>query len=183
MGIEVVVLTQEEKTLLSKIHFFDKNEHTFFDDKGLSANYAAALANMLLDRKAIPEIRRKYFRDPDYVEKGKRSHYQIFQDNGCKGENILRHPHFLAYLKYFIFGPDLPKPVIDRYCSEIESEPFPTSGDYPVYIDLARSLTKEFDLDTKYVCDEFYKLSLECDLSPDIARMVRSNVLRLGYRK
>ena len=55
-----------------------------------------ALMKSLIARKVIPELRVKWFTDPAYFPGGRgKSRQQVFERNGCRGEDIFRHPHFL----------------------------------------------------------------------------------------
>jgi len=46
--------------------------------------------------------------DPAYFVCGHGlSHLQVFEKNGTRGDDVFRHPHFVKYLRYFLYGPDL----------------------------------------------------------------------------
>ena len=68
---------------------------------------AAQLTELLLARDgAIPPQRLAYFTEPEYCIGGRgSSHKERFERNLRQG-SMLEHPHFLAYLRYFIHGPD-----------------------------------------------------------------------------
>jgi hypothetical protein len=183
MGIQVVELTPKELELYKRIHFPNKENFSTNRDIEFSPDASISLTLSLFDRKAIPEIRISYFTDPELNSTLKKSHKEIFEFNGTKGKDIMKHPHFLPYLHYFIFGPDLPAPVREKFFNEVKSEPFPTSGDIPVYINLARSLTRQYNLDPHEVCEEFYKLALECGISNNFAKMIRVAVRKVKVRK
>lgn len=70
---------------------------------------SAHLMQSLLDRNAIPKVRIKYFTQPEYnLTTSRKSRQQVFEHNGKSGSRIFEDPAFLKYLKYFIYGADLP---------------------------------------------------------------------------
>ena len=172
-----VELTQAEQELYTQICFQSPSQMQLSDmDLKISANAATSLTLSLLNRKAIPEIRIRYFVDPALNIGTKMSHKEIFEKNGTSGENIFRHRHFLPYLHYFIFGPDLPKETIDVFAQFVSAEPFISGSDMPRLRKLVRSETRRYELNPKEVCEEFYKLALECGINNDLARMLRDDV-------
>lgn len=178
MGIKNVELTIEEKELYEIFKCYKKNDH-IVDHYRETANAAVGLLNSLLERKAISEIRLKYFTDKDYVETGKKSHEQIFIDNNCRGNNIIRSSSFWPYLDYFIIGPKLPDYVVNSFCERVRPENFPEFEETSEFIDLARKLTRSAQLDPRNACEEFYKLAIECGIHPEMARMIRSKIRQI----
>lgn len=88
-------LTEEEQKLADRIEFQALNlkDHIHAER---NAQLAVALMRSLMDRDAILEQRRKYFGDADSHPGGRgSSRKQMFERHGCRGEAILRHPHFL----------------------------------------------------------------------------------------
>lgn len=113
-SLNSVELTAEEKALVAQIDFdpssSDRHEPGYWNAVGEAA---LTLMRSLIARKAIPEVRTKYFTDSDFNVGGRgRSRADIFEKNGTRGEAIFRHPHFLKYLHYFLYGPDLPPQLI-----------------------------------------------------------------------
>src|SRR6266545_4467194 len=95
-------LTASEKDLLAGITF---NPHALREHEADIRNGDAVntLMKSLIARNAIPPQRVKYFLDPTYYDGGRgKSRKQVFERNGCTGEDIFRHPHFLEYLRYFL---------------------------------------------------------------------------------
>ena len=167
-----IVLTDEEEVLLAQINFHPKNDNRLHEILKISCAAAAPLADSILSRKAVPEIRRRYFTDPDLNIGLKKSRKEVFEANGTKGEAILRHPHFLPYLEYFIYGPQLPDKVIGEFwhlASGLDVEQNELRK-------LARNMTRQFELNSREACEEFFKLALECGMSVDGARSVRDAV-------
>lgn len=122
---------------------------------------AVELMRSLLERGAIPAIRRRYFTDPEFAIGISCSRKEVFERNGTRGENIFRHPNFGKYLRYFVCGPDLPRQVIEAFYQQVMSERFLSSGDMDGLMTLARRLTRQHGLDPKVACEEFHKLALE----------------------
>ena len=117
----------------------------------------------------IPEIRIDYFINPKYNIGTNKSRKEVFEGNGTKGLDIFYHGHFLAYLKYFIFGPALPSTLIDEFCTKLNEDNLPA---------IARKLVRKYDLNSREASEEFYKLCLECDLEWE-SRSVRDSVRRV----
>ena len=160
--IAKIELTAEEQTLLEQISFTD-HDHQILRK---SCQAAGKLSESLFDRHAIPEIRIEYFINPKYNIGRNKSRKEIFEDNGTKGLDILYHGNFLKYLRYFIFGPDLPSALIDEFCTKIDEDNLPA---------VARKLVRKYGLNSREASEEFYKLCLECNLEWE-SRSVRDSV-------
>jgi len=95
------------------------------------ANASLALMKSLLAREGIPARPLRLFTDAAcYVGGRGRSHIETFEKNGAHGEEVFRHPHFVyRYLPFFIFGPDLPEPLVLASQDEVRSCGNITSGD------------------------------------------------------
>ena len=86
----------------------------------------------------------------------------------------------MKYLRYFVYGPDLPKPVIEAFQQKVVDcgNPF-TSGDSITVRDFARQLTRSHGLRAGNAAEEFHKLALDCGLDAGDARSVRDAVKNL----
>jgi len=134
----------------------------------------------LISRKAIPEVRTKYFTDPEFNVGGRgRSRADIFEKNGTCGEDIFRHTHFLKYLHYFLYGPDLPAEVAGAFRKKVFDIGFVTSSDIVPLGAFARQLTRTNRLDGGHAAEEFFKLALDCGLELYEARSIRDSVKTL----
>jgi hypothetical protein len=114
-----VALTDDERALIARIDFDPDQMRLhgrFYDVIEESRAAAKEVTLSLIEREAIPKIRRAYFTDPALNVGLKRSRIEVFEGNGTRGEDIFEHPHFLLYLRYFVFGPDLPKATIEGFC-------------------------------------------------------------------
>jgi hypothetical protein len=89
---------------------------------------------------------------------------------------IFGHGNFLPYLRYFIFGPDLPRDVIDQFWRLVLSAGFVTGGDIAGIRLFARSKVRERGLNLRTSPDEFFKLAIECGLDASYARTIRDDV-------
>ncbi|MCG8512079.1 MAG: hypothetical protein MI741_22920 [Rhodospirillales bacterium] len=174
-----IVLTAPERQLVEKIEF---NAATLAHDrKAIQENgeRACQLMEFLIAREeAIPAHRVSYFTDPDYNIGGRNfSWKQTFERNGTQVYAIFRHPHFLPFLRYFIFGPDLPSGVLTAFRREVEACHGPiTSGDVLPLAKFARQQARANQLDPRTACEEFFKLGLEYGLGPDWAAVLRRQV-------
>lgn len=102
-GIE---LTQEEQALVEQIDFNLPPGRRDAESWRLASLAAGRLMHSLLGRGAIPEIRMRFFTDPEFNIRGRgKSRAQMFEANGTHGAAIYRHGNFLKYLRYFLYGP------------------------------------------------------------------------------
>ena len=139
---------------------------------------ALALFRSLSDRGAIPEERRRYFVDAEYNPGGRgRSRLQGFERYGRHGDEIMRHPHFLKYLRYFIVGCALPDAVVQAFEGAVEECGQITSGDVAPLAANARALVRRSNLEPRAAAEEFFKLALDCGLGVSSAAAIRTSVL------
>jgi len=168
-----IELTDEESELFAQIDAYDLLAHPSHEKYHSVADAMETLVTSLLKRDAVPRIRLSLFTEPDLAETGTKSREQVFESNGTSGVDIFRHPHFIPYLRHFIHGPDLPKPVIDVLCT-ILNDDIGTSG--MVFDQIrkhARSSVREFRLDKRRAATEFYRLGIEIGMEESSARALR----------
>jgi hypothetical protein len=171
-----IQLTAHEQSLLEQIHF----DWTGHDQLRSSLAPMAELTALLLDRNAIPEIRLRYFTDPDCNPGGRgKSRQDIFEKNGTSGDEILEHPNFLGYLDYFVFGPKLPIGVIQQFREMARFSGHLTVGDVNDLMPGARAAVRSAQLDPSHAADEMYKLALECGAMPSSAEIIRDTIRRV----
>jgi hypothetical protein len=176
-----IELTDHEQDLVLRIDFNPSPGKYPADPWKPIGDAMLELTKSLFERKAIPESRIKFFTDPQFFIGGHGiSHLQAFEKNGTRGDDIFRHPHFLKYLSYFIYGPALPKAVIDAFQRKIADcgAPF-TGSDALTVADMARQLTRSYGLAVDTTAEEFYKLVLDCGMDASDARTVRDTVKRV----
>lgn len=168
-----IELTDSENALLALLSAY-KNEP--FGNWENVSKAQHALFSSLAERDAIPSHRIKWFLDPAYNIGGRnRSRKDNFEINGTKGNEIAFHPHFLKYLFYFIFGPDLPVRLMREF-SEYASNLEPiTSGDIDTLRKEIRRLCRAF-CTQGCDADEVYKLCLEINLENIYAESIRKAV-------
>jgi hypothetical protein len=165
-----ITLTDREQKLFDSIAFtvgatFSATEN---------GEKVAALTRSLVNRDAIPEIRRRYLTDPElFVGNIKGSRKEVFERNGTAGREILTHPSFLKYLHYFVCGPNLPQAMISRF-QELASEPFPELEKMRLYI---RAQVKQMPPDRYDLGEEVFKLALESGLDVYDAKTLRTDAM------
>lgn len=169
-----VPLTSQETAWLQKIDFSLGGLH--------GDGHAAFLANQkpilsllqsLSARKAIPHERVKYWNDPQYnYGRTKGSRRDMFVKNGNHGDEVYTHPHFLEYLRYFLFGADLPAGVIAAFEAHVGNPDWITSSNIVPMAKFARQLIRQHHLE-RSAADEFYKLCLDMGLGQSRAATVR----------
>lgn len=173
-----ISLTDDELALLSAIRIDWDNEKILRD----SIAHMEALAVSLLARDAVPAVRLAYFTDPELNPGGRgKSRQDIFEKNGTCGKEILRHPHFLQHLKYFIYGPDLPAAAIEKFKDESRFSHL-SGSDVNDLAPYARSCVRQNSLDPYHAADEFYKLAIECGAMPGFAENLRRSIRAVKVR-
>jgi hypothetical protein len=173
---DAISLTPDESVHAQALVF----EIDDLEDRGdfpVNAQRALSLTKALMARKGVPDHRRRYFTDPDFNPGGRgRSRQQVFERNGCVGDAILLHAHFLPHLRYFLQGADLPSPVRAAFRGAVQQMEPITSGDLAPLGKLARKLARDQRLSPHVAQEEFFKLALDCGLSAWQAESVRKAV-------
>ena len=107
-----------------------------------------------------------------------KSHQNVFERNGCSGDAIFEHAHFLKFLRFFLFGPDLPLEDQLQFKDAVDECGMLTSGDIIPLANKARDLARHHHLG-RDSHEEFFKLALDAGMSPGDARFVRDKVRQL----
>lgn len=178
--LPAIELTEREKELESLINYApDPYEYQGDFDEIIrrSCDAAASLMELLIERDAIPELRERFFTDPEFnIGKTKKSVLQVFESNGTKGDEIFSHPHFLKYLQYLIHGPLLPKSTIDGFCELLGDGFIGTSGQIRDALGkYARTEIRNQGLDKRDAAEQFFRLAVECGY--EHPRMIRDAAL------
>lgn len=171
-----IALTPDEARLVGEIAL-DATALRGADDAKRNGAAVAAIMKLLIARKSIPEARVRYFTDPEYLIGGRgKSRKEVFEQNGTHGQEIFRHPNFLEFLRYFLYGPSLPARVIKAFRAEVARCGNVTSGDVVPLGKFARQQASSSCPDLGRAAEEFYKLALDCGLWVSYARSVRNAV-------
>lgn len=174
----VIDLTEEETKIFTTIEF-DPGEIDF-NNASKNGEAVLKLVGMLAKRDALPPVRAKFWTDPKYqIGRLKCSHKGVFERNGCTGAEIYKHPHFLPYLRYFLFGADLPLTVIAEFEKKVGNPRWVTSSDVVPLGAFARSLARKHSLNKHNAADEFFKLALDLGLSVNVASSIHHSVMQL----
>lgn len=175
-----IKLTQDEQAIAKEINFATSETRLSYEDTHANGERIAALFESLCLRNAIPENRIRYFSDPDYNPKNTRaSRKELFLRNIHTPADMLRHPHFVKYLRYFIYGANLPlalKAEFQAQAKDGETKPLQLAA-------FAGSLVRKYDLPRHPqnidLNNAFYQLALDCGCREDIARSVRQAVMKV----
>lgn len=170
-----IELTADEAALLAKTDLQVMHRSHDEGHAAYNANKSPILALLksLSDRQAVPQERRNYWNVPAYnAGRVQASRKGVFERNGTRGEDIYIHPHFIPYLRYFLFGPELPDEVISEFEAGVGNPAWVTSGDIVPIGKLARDLTRRHELDKSSAADEFFKLCLDMGLGLSTAQSV-----------
>ena len=169
-------LIHSENLLLQKIRF-DQINHEECDD---SLDSMEELSMSLLDRGAIPDVRLLYFTNPECNPVGRGKSWQdIFEGNGTVGDEILRHPGFLRFLEYFIFGPNLPRETIIAFREATRYTGHFSRSDMQALLPAAKELVRSNRMDNAMAAEEFHKLALECGAIPSTAESLRDSIRKM----
>ena len=171
---QMVLLNPGEQKLLDEITF----GYGQGDDEIIRASCraSATLTPLLLQREAIPEIRIRFFIEPEFNIGANKSRLQVFESDGVTGYAIFGDPRFLEFLHYFIYGPKLPDQVIAEFSNIAYPYEYISGGDIKDLRELAISLVDEYKLRPRDVTCEFFKLALECGMDSYYARSIRDTV-------
>lgn len=168
-----ILLNAQEQELLKRLSFVDESHDAWKQTQPIMTE----LAERLLERKAIPEVRLRYFTDPECNPGGRgMSRKDVFEKNGTRGDEILRHPHFLKYLEYFLFGPDLPVESVARFKETAQAWGHLSGSDVLDLAPEARAVVRRERLNSYYASEEFFKLAMECGATPGSADSLRKSV-------
>lgn len=170
-----IKLTQSEQLLYDQIEFsFEPGPSR----ASASGNASRELMESLLSREVIPSARRSYFTHPFPGGQGK-SHLEIFQSNLRGRGHVFEDPYFIRrYLRYFIYGPNLPVRTMEQFCELVDE------NDLDRLCSFVRTETRNADRSNRrYFPEEFYKLALECiPDDPRIARRIRDTAMQARRR-
>ncbi|NJS13619.1 MAG: hypothetical protein HC788_02145 [Sphingopyxis sp.] len=179
-----IELTDEESAIASALNFNQVAFASNYDGYLINADLAHRLTTSLLNRGAIPQHRARYFADPELYPGGRgASRQDNFVRHGNSHDEILRHPNFLKYLRYFVYGAELPAAVIAAFADAVEDCGMVTSGDIVPLGQKARQLARSHSLERTAAAEEFYKLCLDLGLSPNQSASIRTSVLQLRNRR
>lgn len=176
---EVVDLLPKELKLLNKLGDFSISKNEGYERNIEKLETCLHLSISLLQRKAIPAHRLRYFDDPKHnLSNPKRSRLDTFKENLSSGEEIMKHPHFLKYLKYFIYGPELPSSLILEL-GKIKEEVFYDEEFFNRAKPIVRAYCKSSGLNKASLAEEFYKLCLELEIESGYREPIRNYVMRV----
>jgi hypothetical protein len=139
---------------------------------------ACQLTKLLLARQAIPSSRLRYFCDPE-CNIGSGSRLGNFV---CSGDAVLKHRHYLPFLRYFLHGPNLPGDVIEQFKQTLADCGQVTSGDIAILANCAKHLVHRYYLKPRESAEEFHKLALECELTSFEARSIRDSIRKMHLK-
>lgn len=171
MMLGTIELAEHEVTLLKQIDFNQQSHESL----RRSCAASAKLMPLLLQRKAIPAQRLRYFDDPE-LNGGKKSRMQVFDGNGTSGVAIFGHGNFLPHLRYFIHGAALPEHIKVEMTTQVGDPSNFTGEDLEPICKLARQLARSSGLGASSAA-KFFQLMNDIGLSPDDADSVRRAVL------
>jgi hypothetical protein len=171
-----IALEPAEQAILETIELNQLKLDGKADSNGRAA---LALMQLLIKRSAIPAVRVRYWEDPEYRDGRIRgSRKGLFERNGTKGDEIYEHPNFLSYLRYFIYGADLPPRVIAAFVEKVGNPKWLSLSDAIPLGKFARSLARDHGLN-KTDADEFFQLCLDLGLYINTAKSIRDAVKRI----
>lgn len=150
-----IELSESEQRLYDRIDF---SAYPGSESALAAGKSSHELMDSLIKRDAVPAIRWSYFAEPFPDGRGK-SILKYFQSNP-RGTHVFEDTNFVHhYLRYFIYGPNLPRRTMEQFCQIVRDD-----------IDLRERLCR-FVREEVHNADflrrtdlqvEFYRLALEC---------------------
>jgi len=178
-----IALRTDEQQMLRDLSFDPLSFTGDFERFRRNADLAYRLTTALVKRDAIPRHRIRYFSDPEYHPGGRgKSPQDGFVRHGNDRDETLRHPHFPKYLRYFIYGADLPVAIIREYGDAVEDCGMVSSSDIPELGARGRALARTHRLGGGAAADEFFKLSLDLGLSVGQSLRIRESLKQFRPR-
>ncbi|MET3524416.1 hypothetical protein [Mesorhizobium abyssinicae] len=173
-----IELTPDEKALVDRIDLREDLPHTVDGHQVYQANKEPILGllKLLTARDGIPKHRVAYWIDPE-LNSGriKGSHRDLFARNGSSGADAYTHPHFKPYLRYFLYGADLPEHVIEEFEEQIGNPEWFSGSDIIALTKKTREIVRRNRMRDSRYADEFHKLALDNGLSASNAEAVKKN--------
>ncbi|MDZ4667529.1 MAG: hypothetical protein SGJ00_06565 [bacterium] len=176
--MDTIELTKEEELYVNILGDFYIDLSEEFEVRKAKLNAGRLLVTSLLKREAIPQCRIDFIKKPIHnLSNSPKSKEQIFEDNGTKGEMIFKDGNFLKYLKYFLYGPDLPMSLISQlkgvckghyYSDEFVENAKP----------IIRTFFKQSNISQKGIATEIYKLCLELGIGQVYSKQLRDSVMK-----
>lgn len=177
--VGAIELSVRERESFSVLDFDERTPFSRSDrDWPAMADASIDLTESLLERGAIPDVRLRWFDAPELnIGRSSLSRHGVFKKNGCTREDMIRHPHFVKILRYFVLGPDLPPDVIEGF-RQIVVDDCGTSGEVMDQMHAyARRQARRLKTPSRYdLHEEFHKLALECGVDDYVASTVRKAV-------
>lgn len=171
-----IELTADEERLVQTIDLREDLPHDVDGHEVYKANREPILALLksLTKRSAIPQHRVAYWTDPVHKPgRTKGSHRDVFARNGSEGAEAYTHPHFIPFLRYFLYGADLPSAVIAEFEQQVGNPAWFSGSDIISLTKKTREIVRKHGLKNWSDADEFYKLALDNGLSASNAESVR----------
>jgi len=171
-----IELTDVEKKLVAQIDLRDDLPLGVDGHAVYLANREPILALLrsLTARGAILKHRIAYWTDPRHNPgRVKGSHRDVFARNGSEGAEAYTHPHFIPFLRYFLYGADLPLHVIEEFEKQVGNPDWFSGSDIIRLTKKTREIVRKYRMKDWRGGDEFYKLALDNGLSASNAESVR----------
>ncbi len=148
-------LSEYEQRLFDRIDF---SAHPGSGSAAAAGKSSHELMDLLIKRNAIPAARWSYFAEP-FPDGRDKSILKYFQSNP-RGTHVFEDTNFVRrYLRYFIYGPNLPRRTIEQFCQIVRED-----IDWRERIcKFVRDEVRNADfLRQRDLHVEFYRLALEC---------------------
>lgn len=171
-------IDEQDSELLAEV-ILDPAQVSNGEETRKNGSSAARLFNSLKSKGLIPEVRLRVFADDNYASGRGPSPRSSFHKNGHSDDTMLEHPHFLKYLKYFIYGPLLPTVVIAEIQNKLNELGPITSSDHITLRRFIRKITRDHKLQ-KTDAEEVFRLILELEDDLYLASELRKEVIKVS---
>ena len=171
-----IELTQDEGELVKRIDFRRDfppgvDRHTVYMS---NSGPILSLLESLIARGGIPKRRLDLWTDPElHAGRTKGSYKDLYAQNGNVGEEAYIHPNFIPFLRYFLYGADLPDVVMTQFKAQVGNPEWFSGSDIIDLSKKTRELVRRHNLKSNRRYLEFQKLALDLGLSNYHANSVR----------
>lgn len=133
-----------------------------------------SLLGSLGARGGIPARRLALWTDPELqTGRVKGSYMDLYARNGSAGAEAYTHPNFIPFLRYFLYGADLPDIVMNQFEAQVGNPERFSGSDIIELSKKTRELVRRHNLKSNLRDLEFQKLALDLGLSNYHANSVR----------
>ncbi|GAB4041911.1 hypothetical protein [Spirosoma jeollabukense] len=176
--MQSVKLNAQETAWAKRLGNFEVSLDEDFEERMGMLECSEMLAESLLERGAIPEVRLKYFTELAYhLSDPRTSRLERFELRGISGPAIFGEGTALKYLKYFTYGADLPEAFINELVA-LKNDHYYNDDFVEAIVPVVKKyFTTVGSRDRSSFLEEIFKLCLDLGLELILAKQLRNRVM------